>query len=140
MTTFSRRNLLKAGGTLLGGAALAPLALSSKAAKAQAAPAVRKLVMVLNAGGWDPTVALDPKPGEALIDVVPGALRTVDGVTYWSDASRPAVDTFMDRWAARACVVNGVQVRSFVHTDCMKRMLTGSPSEVAPDMGAIAAF
>jgi uncharacterized protein (DUF1501 family) len=37
-------------------------------------------------------------------------------------------------------VVNGVQVRSFVHTDCIKRVMTGSPSETTPDMGAVAAY
>lgn len=142
MTTnmnIKRRDLLK-GGALLGAAALLPSFLSSHQARAQAATTPRKLVMVLNSGGWDPTVALDPKPGLPFVDVSPGALRSFGDVTIWSDASRPNVDLFFTKWADRTCVVNGVQVRSFVHTDCMKRMLTGSPSETTPDMGAIAAF
>ena len=133
--TLTRRDILK-GSALLGACALLP----SLRARAAAAPTARKLVLVLNAGGWDPTVALDPKPGQPLIDVVPGAVRAFGGLQIWSDATRPNVDAFFTKWADRTCVVNGVQVRSFVHTDCMKRMLTGSPSEITPDMGAIAAF
>lgn len=133
-----RRDLLK-GSALLGAAALVPSFFGARAARAQASSA-RKLVMVLNSGGWDQTFALDPKPGLPLIDAPPGALRSFGDVTIWSDASRPNVDTFFEKWAANACIINGVQVRSFVHTDCMKRMLTGSPSETTPDMGAIAAF
>src|SRR4051812_6210508 len=132
----TRRTLLKTG-ALAGAAALLPF---GRAVRAAAAPKPRKLVMVLNAGGWDPTVALDPKPGEPLIDVVAGVRKEIGGIPVWSDASRPSVDAFFTKWAERTCVVNGVQVRSFVHTDCMKRMLTGSASEITPDMGAIAAF
>lgn len=138
--TVNRRDLLK-NGALLGAAALVPSFLApAHKARAQAATSPRKLIMVLNSGGWDQTFALDPKPGLPLVDVPAGALRSFGDLTIWSDASRPNVDTFFTKWADRACIVNGVQVRSFVHTDCMKRMLTGSPSETTPDMGAIAAF
>jgi hypothetical protein len=137
--SFNRRDLLKSG-ALLGASALLP-SFGATRARAQAATAPRKLIMVLNSGGWDQTFALDPKPGLPLVDVPAGALRSFGDLTIWSDpTSRPNVDTFFTRWADRTCVVNGVQVRSFVHSDCMKRMLTGSPSETTPDMGAIAAF
>src|SRR5688500_2892731 len=118
--TFNRRDLLK-GGALMGAAALVPSFLASKA-RAQAAATPRKLIMVLNSGGWDQTFALDPKPWLPLVDVAPGALRSFGDLTIWSDASRPNVDTFFTKWADRSCIVNGVQVRSFVHSDCMKRM------------------
>ncbi|HEY4221051.1 MAG TPA: DUF1501 domain-containing protein, partial [Myxococcota bacterium] len=142
---FTRRDILRGTAMLGAGALLPSLALGARKARAQSAAsaqvgAKRKLVLVLNAGGWDPTIALDPKPGLPLIDVVPGSVRAFGGVSIWSDATRPNVDAFFTKWAERTCVVNGVQVRSFVHTDCMKRMLTGSPSEITPDMGAIAAF
>jgi hypothetical protein len=136
--SFHRRDLLKSG-ALLGAAALLP-SFGANRARAQAATSPRKLIMVLNSGGWDQTFALDPKPGLPLVDVPAGSLRSFGDLTIWSDASRPNVDTFFTKWADRTCIVNGVQVRSFVHTDCMKRMLTGSPSETTPDMGAIAAF
>src|SRR5688500_14312843 len=111
--TITRRDLLK-GGALLSAAAALPSFL--KPARAQSAPQARKLIMVLNSGGWDQTWALDPKPGLPLVDAPPGALRSVGGLTYWSDPTgRPAVDAFFDRWAANTAVINGVQVRSFVH-------------------------
>jgi uncharacterized protein (DUF1501 family) len=96
--------------------------------------------MVLAAGGWDPTWVLDPKPGLATVDVGAGEIASFGGLSVWSDPSRPAVDVFFTKWADQAAIINGVQVRSFVHSDCMKRMLTGSPSEITPDLGAIAAF
>ena len=135
--SLNRRDLLK-GGALLGAGALLPRFLSP--ARAQAAATPRKLIMVLNSGGWDQTFALDPKPGLPLVDVPAGEVRGFDGLSIWSDPSRPNVDAFFTKWADRASIINGVQVRSFVHSDCMKRMLTGSPSETTPDMGAIAAF
>lgn len=134
--SFSRRDLLKSG-ALLGVGALLP---SASPARAQVAAVQRKLVMVLNSGGWDQTYALDPKPGLPLVDAPAGAARAFGGLTIWSDPSRPNVDSFFEKWAERSAIINGVQVRSFVHSDCMKRMLTGSPSETTPDMGAIAAF
>ncbi len=134
---FNRRDLLK-GSALLGAGALLPQLLAP--ARAQTTTTPRKLIMVLNYGGWDQTYALDPKPGLPLVDVASGTVRAFGGLSIWSDPSRPNVDTFFEKWANRASIINGVQVRSFVHTDCIKRMLTGSPSETTPDMGAIAAF
>jgi hypothetical protein len=58
----------------------------------------------------------------------------------WSDPSRPNVDRFFERWGDVTAVVNGVQVRSFVHNDCIKRVMSGGASDTAPDMAAIAAF
>jgi hypothetical protein len=135
--TLNRRDLLK-GSAMLGAATFLPSFLTP--ARAQVAATSKKLVMVLNYGGWDQTYALDPKPGLPLVDAPAGELRTYGGVSIWSDPSRPNVDTFFEKWADRTSIINGVQVRSFVHTDCIKRMLTGSPSETTPDMGAIAAF
>ena len=63
-------------------------------------------------------------------------IATFSGLPVWSDPSRPAVDTFFTKWADRTAIVNGVQVRSFVHSDCMKRILTGSPSEITPEIRA----
>ena len=47
---------------------------------------------------------------------------------------------FFRRYAALGAVINGVQVRSFVHSDCIKRILTGTPSDTNPDLGAIVAY
>jgi hypothetical protein len=136
--SINRRTLLRNGALLAGSALAAPL-ITSRSVRAQAGPS-RKLMMVLASGGWDQTYAIDPKPGLATIDVGAGSLKTFGDLAIWNDPSRPNVDTFFTKWGALTAVINGVQVRSFVHSDCMKRMLTGSPSEITPDMGAIAAF
>jgi hypothetical protein len=132
----SRRALLQSA-AVLGGASLLP----SFAPRARAtAITPRKLVMVLNAGGWDPTFVFDPKPGLPLVDAPAGQLANIGGHTIWSDPTRNNVDAFFSTYGGITAVINGVQVRSFVHSDCMKRVLTGSPSETTPDMGAIAAY
>jgi uncharacterized protein (DUF1501 family) len=136
-TNLTRRHMLQ------GGAALAALAASPPAlrslARAQTAPA-RKLVIVLNSGGWDPTYVLDPKPGLDAVDAPDGDVTQFGGLPIFTHASRPSVTEFFTRYADRVTIVNGLQVRSFVHPDCMKRLLTGSPSETTPDMGAIIAY
>src|SRR5687768_11849360 len=134
---ITRRQMIAGGAAA---AALAALPGGGGLRSAARAAGPRRLVMVLNFGGWDTTYALDPKPGASVIDVPEGAMRMFGNIPIWSHASRPAVDTFFERWGDRAVVINGVQVRSFVHTDCIKRVMTGSPSETTPDMGAVAAY
>jgi len=131
---ITRRQVIVGG---LAAGAVASLPLVGRRARART-PC--KLVMVLNYGGWDTTYSIDPKPGLPLIDVAEGTERRFGNIPIWSHPSRPNVDRFFERWAPRTTMVHGVQVRSFVHTDCIKRVLTGSPSETAPDLGAMAAF
>ena len=134
--TVRRRHFIQGGVAALTAAAV-PAALHHARAQPQT---TRNLVMVLNFGGWDTTTALDPKPGRPLVDVADGSIVRFGDSEIWSHASRPSVDAFFERWGERTAVINGVQVRSFVHSDCVKRMMTGSPSETTPDMGAIAAW
>ena len=136
-----RRELLGASAAALACAGLSPLLRGG--VRAQANPATstaRKLVVVLASGGWDQTYALDPKPGASGIDAPDGKVQRFGEIPVLTDPSRPAVTEFFTRYGERACVLNGVQVRSFVHPDCLKRVLTGSPSETTPDFAAIAAF
>jgi uncharacterized protein (DUF1501 family) len=49
------------------------------------------------------------------------------------------VQSFFERYGSMTAVVNGLLVRSFVHSDCMKRVMTGTPSDQKADIGAIAA-
>jgi uncharacterized protein (DUF1501 family) len=135
--TFSRRDVLKTGAAL--GAALAAPALLRHAG-AQEPVAAKHLMVVLNFGGWDTTYALDPKPGLTTIDAPEGEVRRFGDLEIFDHPSRPEVATFFERWAPITSIVHGVQVRSFVHTDCVKRILTGSASETTPDIGAIAAY
>jgi hypothetical protein len=111
-------------------------------AGAQSAPvaAADKLVVVLASGGWDTTYALDPKPGRPSIDAPEGVLTRFAELEVLTHDSRPSVGAFFERYGERTAVLNGVQVRSFVHPDCLKRVLTGGPSETTPDLLAITAF
>lgn len=140
-TALSRRAVLKASAAAAACAAI-PSVLQRASAQ-QGAPlpaAANKLIIVLASGGWDQTYVLDPKLGASGVDAPEGSVQMFGDVPIMVHASRPNVTSFFTRYAERACVINGLQVRSFVHPDCMKRVLTGSPSETTPDMGAIAAF
>ena len=134
---ITRRDLIRSGITL---AAAASLPAFLRPARADGPGGVRHLLVVLNFGGWDTTYSIDPKPGMPNVDVGPGTLRSFGDIPIWSDPSRPSVDRFFERWGDLTAIVNGVQVRSFVHQDCIKRVLSGGPSDGAPDFGAIAAY
>jgi len=135
---ITRRDMIRGG---VAAAACAAVPSMLPRASANGPGDVKNLLIVLNFGGWDTTVALDPKPGLPLVDVTPGDIAAAGALTWWSDPeTRPGVDRFFQRWADQTAIINGVQVRSFVHTDCIKRMMTGSPSDSTPDMGAIAAY
>ncbi|HMJ16643.1 MAG TPA: DUF1501 domain-containing protein, partial [Polyangiaceae bacterium] len=134
MLSLSRRNVLRAGSALLASAALPQLADT-----AQAAAPARNLIVVLNSGGWDNTYALDPKPGATRIDVPGGEVKRFGRIDVLSQAARPSVDRFFERYGALTALIRGVQVRSFIHNDCTKRILTGTPSDQNADFAAIAA-
>lgn len=128
---MDRRTFLLGGAALLAGTAL-PL---------QAAPFAkgRNLIIVLASGGWDVTWALDPKPGLATVDGAPGQVRRFGESPVLVDPGRPAVESFFARHGALTAIVSGVQVRSVAHPTCRRRILTGSASTDAPDLGAAAA-
>ena len=134
-----RRALLKGAAAAVAGAGLASV-LPLRVAPARAQSKARKLIVVLNSGGWDTTYALDPKPGSSNIDAPAGDVTMFGDLPIFTHATRPAVTDFFTRHAERVALVHGLQVRSFVHPDCMKRLLTGSPSETTPDFAAITAF
>ena len=139
---IARRNLLKSG-LAVAAAVAAPGAQTfarAQVANVTAPRPTRRLIVLLNAGGWDPTFTLDPKPGSMRIDVPSGQRKRFGDLPIWSSEERPAVDTFFSRFGQRVALVNGLQVRSFVHPDCMKRVLTGSASEATPDLCAITAY
>lgn len=100
----------------------------------------KKVVLVVASGGWDPVFALDPKPGTGGIDVPAGTLEEHEGIPIWGDPTRSAVSQFFAAHAGICTVVNGLQVQSLVHSDCSKRVLTGTSSDINPDIGAIIAY
>jgi Protein of unknown function (DUF1501) len=137
-SSLGRRQFIAGSASLAAAGMLGPLYAQRRAAAQRAAPA-RNLIVVLQSGGWDTTYALDPKPGSTLVDTPDGDLTRFGELSVLTHAERPAVAQFFERYGERTALVNGLQVRSFVHPDCLKRMLTGSPSETTPDMAAIAA-
>ncbi len=135
MTKLARRDWLKASAALAAGAVVPYWARS-----AFAQPSPKNIVIVMASGGWDSTYSLDPKPDSPDIDTPAGTVTRFGEIPILTDASRPSVTSFFERYGGRSAVVNGVQVRSFIHADCMKRVLTGTPSDLEPDFGAITAF
>ena len=133
MTRLSRRNLL------LGGTAAAAGLIAAPHVRAARATPARRLIMVVAYGGWDVTYALDPKPGLGTIDVPAGDIQMFGDIPIWVDATRPAVTDFFTTHASKCAVVNGIGVQSIVHSDCSKRILTGTASDTNPDIGSIAA-
>ena len=133
MATFKRREILLGG---LAGAAALALPRLRRPRAGETRPA-RNLLIVLAAGGWDTTYALDPKPGENGVDVPAGALTPYGDLDIWTDAARPSVTAFFEAYAPITAVVRGISVRSIAHPECKKRMLTGTASSANPDLGAI---
>lgn len=99
--------------------------------------AARHLILITAGGGWDTTWSFDPKPYVDGIDVGPGQLASFSGIPLWTDASRPVARRFFQQFADRCAVVNGVSVRSVGHSECWRRVLTGTSTRHAPDLGAI---
>ncbi len=133
---WTRRDLLRGGAAAL---ALSALPWWQRVALAdQAAPSTQNLIMVFASGGWDATIALDPKPGMDTIDVAPGTLRTFGNTPIWTGDDRPAVTTFFEDFGSICAVVNGIGVRSIAHEECTKRIMTGTNSDASPDIAAIA--
>lgn len=136
MLTMSRRKLLVGGAAA---AACAAMPATRSILAAEPGPA-RKLLLVVAMGGWDTTYALDPKPGLTGIDAPEGEVQMFGDLPIFTHASRPAVTDFFAAYGGISAVINGVQVQSIVHSDCSKRILTGTASDTNPDIGAITAF
>jgi len=132
MSDLSRRQLL-GGLAALGAGALAPR-------PAYAMASARNLVIVLAFGGWDSMRLFDPKPGIAGVTMAPGKLVWFDDLPLWMPHGQGvwlAPHRFFQRFSHDVQIINGINVRSIAHVDCLRRMLTGTTIHDAPDMGAI---
>ena len=132
---MNRRDLFKVAGAA-GALSLIP---QTRRLFADSPVAKKRLVRVLAQGGWDTTYALDPKTQSAKIDVPAGARQMFGNLDVFTDASRPSVTTFFQKYAEISAVVRGISVASVAHNECVKRMATGTRNETNPDMGAIVA-
>lgn len=117
--------------------------------RAQAETPPVKLVVVVAAGGWDPTFTIDPRPaftdGGPYPDLDRRDPYDVEEIADYGEIRlsdnrrrRPNVGLFFDRFADRTAVVNGVWTGSLSHWQAMVQLLTGTPSEQTPDVAAIA--
>ena len=89
-----------------------------------AAGADRKFLFVYIHRGWDPAYVFTPPSGSVVADAG-AAARSVSGLTYVDNASRPNVRRFFDNWSDEACIINGLEVPSIVHERCQRLLLTG---------------
>jgi len=135
MTIIPRRGFLLGSAATLGAGLIS---VRSRAFSGAERPP-RRLIIAMAGGGWDPTAALDPKPGLSSVDVLPGSIQAFDGLPVYVDGTRPNVTAFFEQYASVCTIVNGVQVQSLNHPDCAKRMLTGTASDTSADVGAITA-
>jgi hypothetical protein len=132
---LTRRALLKsaAAASLVGGS----LTLGRRAAGA-GRPA-RNLVIFFAHGGWDPALALDPKPGVSSVVVQPGQLQHHHGHDVYVMDAAPEVGTFFANHGAKTALVRGVDMVSISHEICRRYALTGTVDAGRPDLGAIVA-
>ena len=142
MMPASRREILRA--SALGAGALLGLPLLSRGAgflgAAHADPqglAGRKFLFVFAAGGWDPTWVFAPMYGSPAVATDPsGAPWSVGGLSLVDSAARPSVRSFFERYAARTCLWNGLEVRSVTHERCRRMLFTGSSAADSDDWPA----
>ena len=121
---------------------LGSLAASAALPSLAAAPD-RKLILVVAAGGWDVSFALDPK-GDAVDGPGSTGGQGVEDVAEWgelaigvNDLRRPAVRTFFDSWADQTAVINGISTGTLSHERSLSRVLSGSWDAHRPDLATL---
>lgn len=137
-----RRDLLALAPLALGPFAVASggLLVPRRLLAAPPAPGARKFLFIYAYGGWDTTMVFTPMFHNPLVDTEADATTaTVNGVTFVDSARRPKVRQFFEQWGDRACVVNGMEVRSVTHERCQRILLTGSSESGKDDWAAIMA-
>ena len=132
MTKLNRRRFLAGCAGLL---ASAPLL--GRMALAQDANQPRNLIIIFARGGWDVSMALDPKPGNPNVDSAPGDVRLFGDIPILTHPGREEVTRYFSDFGAQTALINGVAVQSIAHPECVKRVLTGTTRETNPDLGAI---
>ena len=117
---LTRRQLGRLAAAGLAGSLLGP---RTRAASAQE----RCFLFLYSAGGWDPTYVFTPVGSGSICDVESDTTTTeLNGVRFVDSEARPSVRSFFETWGDRACVINGLEVRSVAHERCRQMLLTGS--------------
>ncbi len=125
---LSRRRLLQAS------AALGGLALPGRA---RAASPDRKFLFLHCSGGWDTPRVFQPNFASSVVTMESDATAAeTGGIAFVDHPDRPAVRSFLERYASRTCVMNGIEVRSITHERCRRIISTGVADGEADDWGA----
>jgi len=129
---LTRRSLLGAGLFGLGALALPP--------RARAA-GTTNLIVVFARGGWDPVWAIDPKDSPDIDSPADGAKKTFGAaeIPALTSPNRPNIEQFFEAWSDQCAVVRGIDVGAIAHFGCHVRMMTGTRTELSPDLGMMAA-
>jgi uncharacterized protein (DUF1501 family) len=100
----------------------------------------RRFLFIHCSGGWDTTYCFQPAFGSSVVDMEADSTEAVvGGIPFVDNAARPNVRAFFEKYAARTCVVNGIEVPSITHERCKRIILTGSAEGQTDDWGAILA-
>jgi hypothetical protein len=123
--------------------ALSGLAISSlglRPALASPASAERKFLFLFARGGWDYSYVFAPLFDNSWVDPDPESTAAeAHGVPFVDAESRPAVREFFENYGNRACIINGMEVRSITHSVCTRLVFTGTSRANADDFGSIIA-
>ena len=135
---ITRRQSIQAMAGALGLSGLASVGLSGRALAASTG--TKKLVLIYNYGGWDPTRVFAGEFDNGAVDMERQAQAgTVGDLVFVDHPDRPGVRSFMERHGSRALILNGVLMPSVAHENCLRLSLTGTSADGAPDFAAVAA-
>lgn len=100
----------------------------------------RKFFFVFCSGGWDPLLTFAPKFDAQYIDMQEGSVAAeANGITFVDHEDRPHVKEFFENYGDRACLINGMEVRSVTHERCSRILFTGGGDSATDDWGVVAA-
>ena len=124
----------------LGVSALGALGMTRQAFAADVGAEGRKIVLVYNYGGWDPTRVFATEFDNRAVDMERSAeLARVGSLNFVDHAERPSVREFFTRFGGDSVLLNGVLVPSVAHENCLKLSLTGTSADGAADWPALIA-
>ena len=95
----------------------------------------RRFIFLFSDGGWDTSHVFTP------FWDIPGAFMepeaapaNASGIDFIDHPFRPSVRRFFQDWGDRACVINGLEVRSVTHERCREliQAMPWRPAEGAP--------
>jgi len=142
---MNRRDLLKYIGAASAAITFGPALRGARKARA-ATPglsAPKRLLVCVAGGGWDTTYSIDPKAQSATVDVpASSSIKTYGNLDIAYDTTKtvfPNVDTYFTKYGANTAVIRGISIASVAHSECMKRICTGTRNSTSADLGATVA-